>query len=334
VSDFSFSRLADYLRAVVALGAAEETDEAAAKRQRIARMLGLADRAEVSGAVIAPIVSAPLERSHETSVSVGGSETQSRGAALTAQAHPRRRRPVKFLMGTIPHPANERPAWLDAPEVLDPPRPAAPPPAPPEPLLPRSSARAILSTAMASDMETNQVDVDALLTAELDGRLLLRAPRRIVRSLSHGVQVLVDRGPSAGPFDLDQVQLIEQIRAVGGKEAVSLVDLDPSRQFAAIGGDDAEWSDYFDRYRPLPGVTVVLISDLGAVRVPLEQSATSDQWLRFASRIRANGNPLIAFTPFGERRWPPLLRREMAILRWDRRTNVHAVRRALRRSLR
>ena len=161
----------------------------------------------------------------------------------------------------------------------------------------------------------------AVLQAELEGRVLLRIPRRVVPSLSRGVQVVVDRGPAAAPFAADQKLLVDQIRAVGGKEIVSLVELDLSEDL-----------DYFTKYRPLPGVVVALVSDLGITQVPFEQTPATEEWANFIGRIRAGGNSVVVFVPYGPERWPAALRRQAALVQWDRRTTVQSVRRALQRS--
>ncbi|HEU4888547.1 MAG TPA: hypothetical protein VFV49_11710 [Thermoanaerobaculia bacterium] len=326
MSSFSFSRLADYFRAVTVLDATGDVK----KQRAIAELLGLADAPRVESETRVEIDDATKIRESEVKPA-GTPRAGSSSPGPTAPRHRRKR--VAFTIESIPAGFVRRPAWLDDQEILEPPPDVLPRPRQPEPLLPRRSSRAILSTAMATRTETNQLDVHALLEGELRGEVPQSIPRRVVPSLARGIQVLVDRGPSAAPFDADQKLLIEQIRAVGGREMISVVALDPSRQFAAAAGDD-EWSDYFTRYRPQPRVAVVLVTDFGIARVPFERTATTDEWLRFLARLRAGGNPVVAFVPFAPRRWPPLLRRYAAIVQWDRRTTVHSVRRALRRNLR
>src|SRR5205807_4864768 len=122
-----------------------------------------------------------------------------------------------------------------------------------------------------------------------------------------GIQVILDRGPSSAPFRADQQLLLEQIRAVGGQETVSVVDLDPSEDFHADGSEEIA-RDYFERYRPLPGVVITLVSDLGIAQVPFERTATAGEWERFLGRLRAGGNPVVAFVPYARERWSAILR--------------------------
>ncbi|HYI08555.1 MAG TPA: hypothetical protein VEK57_05765 [Thermoanaerobaculia bacterium] len=330
MTPFFYDRLADYVRAVNALGATEDVDA----QRAIAQILGLAEppspalvqkAAGGAGVASTPLPPEPGRRDPQTP------KTAPAPSAASAP-RPRKRKPVSYTVETATAAARERPSWLDEPDLLEPPRAEAPPPARPVPLLRPRWSRAILSTAMATRTEINQVDVAAVLDAEVQGRLLRRIPRRIVPSLARGVQVLVDRGPSSEPFRADHELLVDQIRSVGGRETVSVVELDSSRDLLATAGDDS--GDYFARFRPPPGVVVVLVSDLGIVRVPFEETALPADWLRFVTRLRAGGNPVIAFVPFGPRRWPPDLARTMAMVQWDRATNVQAVRRAMRRALR
>ena len=329
MSSFSYSRLADYFRAVAALDAGHDTE----KQRAIAEILGL----EESIAPVRESTSVEFEPPPEPKRD-DATPAQSRRDAVTAapsesRRDQRRRKPVTFELRSMSPRSFERPAWLSESEILEPPRETSATPAPPQPLLPRQSSRAILSTSMATLTETNQIDVQALLDAETEGRTLLRIPQRVVPSLAHGIQVIVDRGPSAAPFDADQKLLIDQIRSIGGREMVSVVEIDPSSDFLAVCGKD-DWGEYFPRYRPLPRVAVVIVSDLGIARVPFERTASAADWSQFIGRIRSGGNHVVAFVPYAPSRWPPSVRRLAALVHWDRRTTIQSVRRALRRSLR
>lgn len=326
---FSFSRLADYFQAVAALDAADDPE----RQRAIAELLGLLERQVAAPAEIMPFLPKPQTLRDETAPAQQPAGTAaSPGTGSSRQPRPRRK-PVSFNIHPAATSAPARPAWLDDSDFLEPPRESPAPAAIPAPLLARRWSRAILSTAMATFTETNQIDLQALLAAEVEGRPLRRIPRRIVPSLSRGIQVLVDRGPSSGPFDSDQSLLVGQIRAVGGRETVAVVEIDPSRDFIAASAD-GEWDGYFERYRPMPRVAVVLVSDLGIAHVPFESTASPEEWARFVSRIRAAGNPVVAFVPYAPSRWPAALRKQIAMIQWDRRTTVQSVRRALRRNIR
>jgi hypothetical protein len=333
MTPFFFARLADYLHAVAALEIAQDAE----KQRGVAELLGLAEPAETIAAIqVVRTTEAVVPPSQPETIPPQGQATvtATTTGTLTSSRQPRqRRRPVTFSIQPLPPRPLERLAWLDAADILEPPRSTSATPAPLLPLFPRRSSRAILTTALASQTETNQIDIHAVLAAEVEGRTLLRIPRRVVPSLSRGVQVILDRGSSSAPFHADQKLLLDQIRAVGGQETVSVVDLDPSEDFRDDGSEGIA-REYFDRFRPLPGVVVTLVSDLGIAQVSFERTAPAGEWERFLRRIRAGGNPVVAFVPYGWRRWPAVLRKYATLVQWDRRTTVQAVRRALERSAR
>jgi len=323
---FSWSRLADYFTAVAALDAANDVE----KQRAIAILLGLDEKGVEAKAeaprpepVAPPIVDRPATAPAPVVPAPAPSDA----------APPRRQRSRPRLDVTLTPSSPEkrtRPAWIEHVLPLAPPRKRAARLAVPVPLLPRRTSRAILSTAMATDRETNAIDLDAVVETAARGLRVRRVPRRIVPSLSRGIQLLIDRGPSSEPFLADQELLAEQIRVVAGRDRVQVLQFDPSQAFFAGAGPRYEWIDYFDvTPRPQPGVTVVLLSDLGITSVPLESSVTPEEWRRFLTRIRARGNPLLAFVPYGRSRWPASLRGLAVMVPWDRRTNIQLVRRVL-----
>jgi hypothetical protein len=88
------------------------------------------------------------------------------------------------------------------------------------------------------------------------------------------------------------------------------------------------------RYRPpLPGVPVVLLTDLGICQPPLAtDSADECEWLEFATLVRRAGCPLLALVPYGETRWPRALARALNIIHWDRGTTASTVAASLKRA--
>jgi hypothetical protein len=335
---FAWSRLADYFTAVGALDAENDAE----KQRAIAMLLGLIDQPEAEKPA-PPIPPKRIEPSraanrpatpHESSREpVTPPPVEPAPPAEPPPAEPPRRsrsRPRLDVTLTPTSPEKRtRPDWLEHVLPLAPPRAEVARVSTPMPLFARRTSRAVLSTAMATDRETNAIDLDAIVAISARGLPIQRVPRRVIPSLSHGIQLLVDRGPSAEPFLADQDSLVEQIRVVAGRDRVQVLRFDPSRAFIAGSGPRFEWVDYFAiDPRPLPGIAVVLLSDLGIATVPVETSATADEWRRFIARIRARGNPVLAFVPYGRARWPAALRNLATMLTWDRKTSIQAVRSA------
>lgn len=320
---FRFDRLADYFTAVATLAAADDPQ----KQRAIAVLLGLADAKAQHLAALPPIVPPP--------VLPPPVEKKTKPPTTTRQAPepPRPSRQQARLDHTVTRrpPRREPPDWLEHVKALAPPRAGVVPPPAPAPLLAHRWSRAILSTAMSADTATNAIDVEAIVDAVSRGIPLRRVPRRIVPTLSHGVQLLVDRGPSSAPFLQDQDLLARQIQVVAGSDRVQLLRFDPARGFIAGKGPRTRWESYFDLPPPPAGVTIVLLSDLGIVRAPHESSAGPAQWLDFLARLRSRGNRVIAFVPFAPARWPRLSRGLAFLVPWDRGTSVQRVRRIVGR---
>ncbi|HYI10730.1 MAG TPA: hypothetical protein VEK57_16840 [Thermoanaerobaculia bacterium] len=325
---FSFDRVADYFAAVAALGA--ENDPA--RQRAIAAVLGLVETATepipakpVTGPSPAPALpKSPREESSAVR------PPPARSAEISRQ--PRQPSRLQYTLTRLSSPARTRPDWLEhVPPLPPPPSGGTATPPVPLPLLAPRWSRAILSTAMSRETATNTIDIDAIVRDLARGLPLRAVPRRVMPALSHGVQLLVDRGPGAAPFLADQELLIRQIRAVAGRDRVQLLRFDPSRGFIAGTGPRTRWRDYFSLPAPPPAMTVVLVSDAGTAAVPFESNALPADWRDFVVRLRARGNRVIAFVPYAPSRWPPMLRGILGMLPWDRRTSVQSVRRLLAR---
>lgn len=323
---FSYDRLADYFTAVAELGATDDP----VRQRAIAAVLGFADDAPVPKApevVVLPPVLPPV-----LSPRPQGPETAGPGAAPAVSESTREKTRLRHTLTPVPASRRVRPDWLEHVTPLPPPPKSGsvtPPAA--TPLFAQRWSRAILSTAMSRDTVTNAIDIEAIVNGVSRGLPVRRVPRRIVPTLTHGVQLLVDRGPAAAPFLSDQELLIEQIRLVAGRDRVQLVRFDPSRGFVAGTGSRLRWKDYFNLAPPLPTMTIVLISDLGIAMVPQESNAMPSEWQAFVSRLRLRGNRVIAFVPYAPSRWPRTLRGRLGIVPWDRKTSVQSVRRLLGR---
>lgn len=321
---FAFDRLADYFRAVAALGAAGD----AQKQRAIAALLGLFEETPIPAAGKGEPPFYPPQPEPETPASTAAAPGESSAAepVRPPSRPPRRRTQVEHVIAPRRAPP-ERPPWLEHVKPLPPPRAEVVPPPAPMPLLAYRWSRAILSTAMATATRTNAIDVEAVIDAVSRGVPLRRVPLRTLPTLSHGVQLLVDRGPASPPFLKDQDLLVQQVTVVAGSDRVQVLRFDPSRGFIAGKGPRTRWRAYFTLAPPPPRATVVLISDLGITNVPHESSAQPGQWLEFLTRLGARGNRVLAFVPYAPSRWPRLPHGVADLVLWDQRTSVQRVQR-------
>jgi len=198
-------------------------------------------------------------------------------------------------------------------------------PAPPfEPLFVPRWTRAILSTALATDGDEGQLDVERVAETLARGEHLDRWPTLSRPTLNRGIQLLVDRGRSMAPFIGDQVSMQKELAHVVGRDRVQTLRFSGCPLRGAGAGPATSWA----AYRPPPaGTPVVLLSDLG-IGGPLVggDRAGVDEWLGFARLVRKARCPLVAFVPYAAPRWPRALAPLLTIIHWDRTTTVSAVR--------
>lgn len=231
--------------------------------------------------------------------------------------------------------ASRPPGWLEEVELLEEPEgPAAAPPEP-DPLLAPGWVRSVLSGALATLGSEGPLDVERLVRDVARAAPVRRVPRRPWPTLARGVQVLVDKSESMAPFARDQTWLVAQIRAVAGRETTRVLYFDGLPAWGAGPGSRRLWLEYHPWHTPPSGTAVLLVSDLG-LGAPLlgARSAGVASWRQLAEDLAHAGCPVVAFVPYGPRRWPRELRRAFHLLHWDPRTSVHTVRREIGRGLR
>ncbi|NNB99118.1 hypothetical protein HI113_35020 [Corallococcus exiguus] len=213
-------------------------------------------------------------------------------------------------------------------EVLDPS--SAPPMLPPpSPLFVPAWQTGILTAALGVPRPEGPLDVPRMVP-QLARRLPVRElPRRQVRSLRLGVQVLVDVSESMVPFAEDRKQLLACVRAVLGPDRVEV------RQFAGVpsrGVRRRAGAALHPFEPPASGTPLLVLSDLGiGASVFSDELPDVEEWLHFAGVARRAGCRVVALVPYSSARWPRALRRRMHLLHWDRHTTARAVLQELQR---
>jgi hypothetical protein len=224
--------------------------------------------------------------------------------------------------------AAQAPNWGTAEPLAPPPATKAEPPRL-EPLLVPRWTRGILSAALGRRAPEGEIDVEAVVRTISAAQPFRVVPRRLVPRFGRGVQVLVDAGDAMTPFTEDQTWLAERIRVVGGRDRTEVLGIEYAEGFVAGDGMRLEWTDYFAKYVPVPGIVTILISDLGIGRAPLARWTPPAQWLAFAGALQRRGVPLVAIVPYGRSRWPAALKKAIPIVQWDARTTARTARRAI-----
>jgi hypothetical protein len=227
--------------------------------------------------------------------------------------------------------AVQEPLWMLTAGSLAPPGPGAADPPDPEPLLLPPWTRGILEQLVASADDRGPIDIDEAVAMLARQEPLYEVPRRARSTLSRGAQVLVDVGDGMTPYFADQLLLLAELdRVIGGHRLeVRRFAGTPARGIGA--GPRRTWRPWEPPSRPRP---VLLLTDLGITRPRSGRRGTASAWHRFAETARSAGCPLVALIPYPIEHVPPLLRRTMAVVTWDRTTSALDVRRATGGALR
>ena len=191
------------------------------------------------------------------------------------------------------------------------------------PLLARSSTVALLEAALSGTARDGDVEIEDVVELLARGLPLASLPRRVRRTLRHGVQVLVDHGPAMEPFARDQAELCKRVRALVGRDKTEELHFARSPLHGAGAGPSWTW----EAYDPPPrGGAVLLLSDCGTIGLPGDHArSTPEEWRRFAESVRRGGARPLALVPVPQRRVPGWLSAVMPVLCWDRGTTVGRV---------
>jgi hypothetical protein len=194
-------------------------------------------------------------------------------------------------------------------------------------LAPRSTA-AILQYLLSREVADGPVDLSAAIETIAAGRPLRALPRQARRTLRFGTQILVDLGEGMRPFRRDQVEVIDAVHAVVGREATTVRYFAGAPLRPAGAGRRRPWRLYSP---PAPGSTVLILSDLGigGDRLLLER-ATVAEWAAFLRLVHRARCAPVALVPYPPSRWPRALRPLCPMLTWDRHVTVGHARAALR----
>ncbi len=197
------------------------------------------------------------------------------------------------------------------------------------PLFEPAWSRAIF-TALLGTWREGEIDLEILIEKVSRREVIERLPTSAASTLRRGVQVLVDTSRALLPFAADQAWALGEIEGVAGRELVSIWSFNglPTR-----GISNGIFDDPKPYVPPLPGTTVVLLSDLGiAWPIGTSERASVQEWMAFARRVRHAGCPLVALLPYAPSRWPRPLRRLINMVHWDPRTTAGRVRATIGRA--
>jgi hypothetical protein len=200
-------------------------------------------------------------------------------------------------------------------------------PQPAEPLFPLDGERMLLTSMLLRSARRRDIDLARLLQLMGNLEVLSKLPLRRRFSARGNIQVLLDQSRRMDPFAQDQRHIVKALYRLLPDERLQVL------RCQSWPPDNAKRLPRRFNYRyPPRGTLVLLISDLGqggglfAPHVP-----EPEQWVDFARRLAARGCGLLALAPVSPDRIDSYLSRHLAIIPWDRRFSIAAVRARYRR---
>jgi len=312
----------DYLRALAALGVADDAACAA-----VGRMLGI--EVGVRGSSAAAAKTTVSERPAAPAESAGVA-TERRAAPAPRAALPEAKPIRKATLRDLGR-ESSAPEWLASAQPLPAPVSATKPFR--TSLFPKSTVRGVLGLAASAPSARGEVELDRVLEAVAKGEVLRSIPKRSVWTLARGVTLLIDERAAMEPFREDVRQLQQDARDLVGRELTRiasfwclplealLLESDESEDGVEVGLEQAITR----------GATVMCITDLGIGRSPAGDARPSAaQWLALASEVEQQGCRFVALVPYRRARWPKGLEGKVAIIPWSPSTTAGAVAQALR----
>jgi hypothetical protein len=201
---------------------------------------------------------------------------------------------------------------------------------PKEALMAPLRTRALLTDALATGESDGPVDIGALQERICRVEPITEFPRLARRTLSHGVDVLIDRAIALTPFYDDQLQLVERIRALVGDNETR-VSFFAGNPLVGVGtGDKTTWKPW---QPPRPARPILILTDLGILDIDdLEEDELEEvlpDWSSFARLANRCGCPVLAMVPYPRKRWPEEMIGLFPILMWDRNLLLKDLRQAM-----
>ncbi|TMC21181.1 MAG: hypothetical protein E6J34_10400 [Chloroflexi bacterium] len=196
-----------------------------------------------------------------------------------------------------------------------------------EPLFVAQWTRGILSATLSTTSDDGPLDIERIVASLAQNKCQQQLPRLPQPTLRRGVQLLIDKSDGLVPFSRDQRWLQDKLLHIVGPDKLEILRFIGSPLRDVGPGPKSTWSKY---QPPLAGTVVLLLTDFGIGQPMFSTDAASiSEWLDFAQKVQRAGCPLVAFVPYAPDRWPYHLRRCMAMIQWDRKTNVSTVRRLI-----
>ena len=200
-------------------------------------------------------------------------------------------------------------------------------------LLEPTQERALLTEILSAAVPGSQINIPKLLAKLSNLDPVYKLPYLTRRSLSQGVEILVDRAEFMTPFYKDQEVLLKSVKAYFTDSRVRVFYFDSN----PLSDEDSEsyllW-DWKPWRVPRKPKTLLLLTDFGLLAKDWKHKSYIEyikSWAKFAEMARKAGCPVISLVPYSRKRWPPGIEQLFPIMEWNRKLNMPIARRALGR---
>ena len=202
-------------------------------------------------------------------------------------------------------------------------------PAPPsQGLFSPRTARALLRSVSSWRSPEGPLDVEAAVTQLATDRILTDMPMQWIETTSGSVQLLLDAGAAMEPYRRDIERLPEELMRVVGPDGVELRWFEDCPYMSGVLAPNDEEPTH---YRPpLSGARLLAVTTFGTRGALAPSADVVRGWLALAADCRRNQIPMVALSPLSARRVPAALKRRIATVAWDRKTDVRDVAEAVR----
>ncbi|MCY2966734.1 MAG: hypothetical protein NT069_24415 [Planctomycetota bacterium] len=185
-------------------------------------------------------------------------------------------------------------------------------------LVPRIQLWGCLTAACATERVSTRIDVDKVMARLARAELVRQMPRRLLRSHSGGVQLLLDRGLGMQTFYADQESLRHALPRWLGKDACETLTFRDDPGLGVYSPRPGLLGQKLVYRLPPPGRSILIVSD--AVLGPCEYDWRVDtEWLiHIAAKARRQDSRVLLLTPLPASCRPRALRGSVVWLTWDR----------------
>jgi len=166
-------------------------------------------------------------------------------------------------------------------------------------LLADNTSRGVLTAALATQREGDEIDIQSLIKHAVTGHLPQKLPRLSAGTLEQGCQLLLHYSNDMVPYWEDLNALAHQVQQSIGATQVELYEFVDEPQEAK------RWlpPKQLDEWQPKKGKPLMVATDLG-IGEQISTKALMDVWHPFIRQCEKVGAPLMLLIPWQRRYWP------------------------------